>query len=66
MSTAGAGIAARAQDAATVLTDPAGMMLLEGDSEMMVSAGFVYVRAPFNSDSDRTTNDPKPPPIDFL
>ena len=55
LSTAGAGIAARAQDAATVLTNPAGMMLLQGDSELMISAGFVYLRAPLNSDSDRTT-----------
>jgi long-chain fatty acid transport protein len=52
LSTAGAGIAARAQDAATVLTNPAGMMLLKGDSEMMVSAGFVYLNAPLDADDD--------------
>lgn len=55
LSTAGAGIAARAQDAATVLTNPAGMTRLEGGSEMMVSVGFVYINAPLDSDEDRTT-----------
>lgn len=55
LSTAGAGIAARAQDAATVVTNPAGMMLLEGDSEFLLSTGFVYVDAPLDADDDKTT-----------
>jgi long-chain fatty acid transport protein len=55
LSTAGAGVAARAQDAATVLTNPAGMMLLEGDSELMASAGFIYVSASYEANDTLTT-----------
>jgi long-chain fatty acid transport protein len=58
LSTAGAGIAARAQDAATVLTNPAGMMLLEGDSELMASGGFLYLSASFEANDDTTVDGP--------
>jgi long-chain fatty acid transport protein len=50
---AGAGLAARAQDAGTVFTNPAGMTRFS-KSAMLATAGGTFVRAPFEPDSNNT------------
>jgi long-chain fatty acid transport protein len=52
---AAAGWAARAQDAATVFTNPAGMTRLE-KSELLVGIQPLYLRAKFSPDSNTTTS----------
>jgi long-chain fatty acid transport protein len=54
VGTAAAGWAARAQDAATVFTNPAGMTRLE-KSELLVGGQPVYLHAEFSPDSNTTT-----------
>ena len=51
---AGAGWAARAQDAATVLTNPAGMSRLDRP-QLMVGSQAVYLSADFSPNADTTT-----------
>ncbi len=55
VGTAAAGWAARAQDAATVFTNPAGMTRLE-KSELLVGGQPVYLHAEFSPDSNTTTS----------
>ncbi len=55
VGTAAAGWAARAQDAATVFTNPAGMTLLE-KSELLVGVQPLYLHAEFSPDADTTTS----------
>jgi long-chain fatty acid transport protein len=55
VGTAAAGWAARAQDAATVFTNPAGMTLLE-KSELLVGVQPLYLHAEFSPDADATTS----------
>jgi long-chain fatty acid transport protein len=50
---AAAGLAARAQDAGTVFSNPAGMTRFN-NSAMLVSGGATFVRAPFEPDSNNT------------
>jgi long-chain fatty acid transport protein len=50
---AGAGMTARAQDAGTVFTNPAGMTRFEGNA-MVASGGMLYLDAPFDPDSGTT------------
>ena len=52
---AGAGWAARAQDAATVFTNPAGMTRLE-QSELLVGVQPVYLDVEFSPDANTTTS----------
>ena len=52
---AAAGWAARAQDASTVFTNPAGMTRLE-KSELLVGVQPLYLRAEFSPDSNTTTS----------
>jgi long-chain fatty acid transport protein len=52
---AAAGWAARAQDAATVFTNPAGMTRLE-KSELLIGVQPLYLRAEFSPDADTTTS----------
>jgi len=52
---AGAGWAARAQDAATVFTNPAGMTRLE-KSELLTGVQPVYLHVKFSPDSNTTTS----------
>ena len=52
---AAAGWSARAQDAATVFTNPAGMTRLE-KSELLVGGQPVYLQAEFSPDSNTTTS----------
>jgi long-chain fatty acid transport protein len=52
---AAAGWAARAQDAATVFTNPAGMTRLE-KSELLVGVQPLYLHAEFSPDSDTSTS----------
>jgi long-chain fatty acid transport protein len=47
---AGAGLAARAQDAGTVFTNPAGMTRFNGNATL-AAGGLLYLHAPFNPDS---------------
>ena len=54
---AAAGWAARAQDAATVFTNPAGMTRLE-KSELLVGIQPLYLQAEFSPDSSTTTSGP--------
>ena len=54
---AGAGWAARAQDAATVFTNPAGMTRLN-KSELLVGIQPLYLQAEFSPDSNTTTSGP--------
>ena len=54
VGTAAAGWAARAQDAATVFTNPAGMTRLE-KSELLAGGQPVYLHAEFSPDSNTTT-----------
>jgi long-chain fatty acid transport protein len=54
VGTASAGWAARAQDAATVFTNPAGMTRLQ-KSELLVGGQPVYLHAEFSPDSNTTT-----------
>ena len=55
MFTAGAGWAARAQDAATVLTNPAGMARLEG-GDFVLGAGALYGDIKLTPNSDTTVD----------
>ena len=55
VGTAAAGWAARAQDAATVFTNPAGMTRLD-KSELLVGGQPVYLHAEFSPDSNTTTS----------
>jgi long-chain fatty acid transport protein len=55
VGTAAAGWAARAQDAATVFTNPAGMTRLE-KSELLVGVQPLYLHAEFSPDADTTTS----------
>ena len=55
VGTAAAGWAARAQDAATVFTNPAGMTRLE-KSELLVGVQPLYLNAEFSPDSNTTTS----------
>jgi long-chain fatty acid transport protein len=55
VGTAAAGWAARAQDAATVFTNPAGMTRLK-KSELLVGGQPVYLQAEFSPDSNTTTS----------
>ena len=50
---AGAGLAARAQDAGTVFTNPAGMTRFDGNATL-AAGGLLYLHAPFNPDSGNT------------
>jgi long-chain fatty acid transport protein len=50
---AGAGLAARAQDAGTVFTNPAGMTRFNGNATL-ASAGLLYLYAPFDPDKGNT------------
>jgi long-chain fatty acid transport protein len=52
---AGAGWSARAQDAATVFTNPAGMTRLQ-ESELLVGAQPLYLHVEFSPDSKTTTS----------
>ncbi|MEE4602844.1 MAG: outer membrane protein transport protein, partial [Desulfobacteraceae bacterium] len=54
---AAAGWAARAQDATTVFTNPAGMTRLD-KSELLVGIQPLYLRAEFSPDSSTTTSGP--------
>lgn len=54
---AGAGMTARAQDAGTVFTNPAGMTRFD-DNAMVASGAMVYLHAPFESDSGTTISGP--------
>ena len=54
---AAAGWSARAQDAATVFTNPAGMTRLE-KSELLVGVQPLYLHAEFSPDADTTTSGP--------
>jgi len=49
----GAGMAARAQDAGTVFTNPAGMTRFSGNATL-ASGGLMYLYVPFDPDSDTT------------
>jgi len=49
----GAGMAARAQDAGTVFTNPAGMTRFNGNATL-ASGGLLYLYAPFDTDSGTT------------
>jgi long-chain fatty acid transport protein len=49
----GAGMAARAQDAGTVFTNPAGMTRFS-DSATLVSGGLLYLYAPFDTSKETT------------
>ena len=49
----GAGMAARAQDAGTVFTNPAGMTRFNGNATL-ASGGLMCLHAPFDADSDTT------------
>lgn len=49
----GAGMAARAQDAGTVFTNPAGMTRFNG-SATLVSGGLLYLYAPFDTSKETT------------
>jgi long-chain fatty acid transport protein len=51
---AGAGWSARAQDTATVFTNPAGMTRLQ-KSELLVGAQPIYLNAEFSPDAKTTT-----------
>ena len=55
VGTAAAGWAARAQDAATVFTNPAGMTRLE-KSELLVGVQPLYLNAEFSPDSNTTSS----------
>jgi long-chain fatty acid transport protein len=55
VGTAAAGWAARAQDAATVFTNPAGMTRLE-KSELLVGVQPLYLHAEFSPDTNTTTS----------
>ena len=55
MFTGGAGWAARAQDAATVLTNPAGMARLDG-GDLIVGAGALYGDIEFTAHENTTTD----------
>ena len=50
---AGAGLAARAQDAGTVFTNPAGMTRFNGNATL-AAGGLLYLHAPFDTDSGNT------------
>jgi long-chain fatty acid transport protein len=50
---AGAGMAARAQDAGTVFTNPAGMTRFDGNATL-AAGGLLYLHAPFDTDSGNT------------
>jgi long-chain fatty acid transport protein len=52
---AGAGMAARAQDAGTVFTNPAGMTRFNGNATL-AAGGLIYVYAPFDTDSGNTVS----------
>ena len=54
---AAAGWAARAQDASTVFTNPAGMTRLD-KSELLVGIQPLYLQAEFSPDSNTTTSGP--------
>ena len=55
VGTAAAGWAARAQDAATVFTNPAGMTRLK-KSELLVGVQPLYLQSEFSPDSNTTTS----------
>ncbi|MGB5750397.1 MAG: outer membrane protein transport protein [Desulfobacterales bacterium] len=55
MGAAAAGWSARAQDAATVFTNPAGMTRLK-NSELLVGVQPLYLHAQFSPDADTTTS----------
>ncbi len=57
VGTAAAGWAARAQDAGTVFTNPAGMTRLE-KSELLVGIQPLYLHSEFSPDSNTTTSGP--------
>ena len=57
MGLSGAGAGARASDAATAYTNPAGMTLLEGDHYLLGGYG-IYVIQEFHVDSTGTISDP--------
>jgi long-chain fatty acid transport protein len=53
-SYAGAGLAARANDAGTVFTNPAGMTRFDAP-ELIAGATFVYIHAPIDINEEKTT-----------
>jgi len=53
VGTAGAGMAAKAQNASTVFTNPAGMTRFD-QPELLVSGVGMYLHAPFDPDSSTT------------
>jgi long-chain fatty acid transport protein len=53
IGTAGAGMAAKAQNASTAFTNPAGMMRFDGP-ELLVSGVGMYLHAPFEPDNNMT------------
>ena len=62
---AGAGMTARAQDAGTVFTNPAGMTRFEGTA-MVASGAMVYLHIPFDPDSGTTISGPDSGATGFL
>jgi len=57
VGTAGAGLAAKAQDASTVYANPAGMTRIK-TPEVFAGATFMYLHSPFDSDSSTTVSGP--------
>lgn len=53
IGTAGAGLAAKAQDASVVFNNPAGMTRIH-QPEIQAGGTLLYLKAPFNSDTDTT------------
>ena len=62
---AGAGLAARANDAGTVFTNPAGMTRFKG-STYLAGVTPLYINASFNSDQDTTATGPDKGVYEFL
>jgi long-chain fatty acid transport protein len=62
---AGAGMAARAQDAGTVFTNPAGMTRFS-DSATLVSGGLLYLHAPFDASKQTTISGTSGSTTEFL
>jgi long-chain fatty acid transport protein len=56
VATAGAGMAAKSQNASTVFTNPAGMTRFD-QPELLVSGVGMYLHAPFKPDNTHTTVD---------
>ena len=57
VGTAGAGLAAKAQDASTVFNNPAGMTRIKSP-ELFAGATFLYLYAPFDPDENTTVTGP--------